>query len=97
MIASAAAEAPARIVVNLPANAKLTVDDQATTSQSDQRTLISPSLKPGEEYHYTLKAEIQRDGKPMSETKRVVVQAGREVNVRFDFDKERENLPQTQQ
>jgi uncharacterized protein (TIGR03000 family) len=88
MANAGAAEAPATIIVNLPPDAKLTVDDLPTTSVSDRRTFISPPLKPGEEYNYTLKAEIQRNGKPMSATKQVVVQAGREANVRFDFDRE---------
>ena len=76
----------ATLVVRLPAEAKLTVDDQPTTSKSDRRTLISPPLFNGKEYYYTLKAEVIRDGKPISETRRVTVRAGRESEVKFDFN-----------
>jgi uncharacterized protein (TIGR03000 family) len=78
------ADAPATLVVNLPAEAKLTIQDQPTTSQSAQRTFVSPPLKQGESYTYTLKAEMNRDGKPMMLTKEVLVQAGRLSEVNFD-------------
>jgi uncharacterized protein (TIGR03000 family) len=76
----------ATLVVRLPADATLTVDDQATTSRSDRRTLMSPPLQNNREYYYTLRADVIRDGKPISETKRVTVRAGRESEVKFDFN-----------
>jgi uncharacterized protein (TIGR03000 family) len=78
-------DAPATLIVNLPPDAKLTIEDQPTRSQSAQRTFVSPPLKQGESYKYTLKAEINRDGKPMTMTKEVPVQAGRRAEVNFDF------------
>jgi len=57
--------APATIVVELPADAKLLIDNEATTSTGNSRVFQSPVLNPGKEYHYTLKAEIVRDGKPV--------------------------------
>jgi uncharacterized protein (TIGR03000 family) len=78
-------EAAATIVVNLPADARLIVNDQTTTSTSDRRMFRSPPLKPGEEYSYTFKAEINRDGKPITATKQVSVRAGRQTEVQFEF------------
>jgi uncharacterized protein (TIGR03000 family) len=81
------AEAPATIVVNLPSNAKLMVDDQPTQSQSARRVFTSPPIAAGQRFHYTLKAEVESNGKPTSVTKEVLVEAGHETQVTFDFAK----------
>jgi len=78
------AAAPATIIVSLPADAKLFIDGAATTSTAARRVFVSPELNPGKEFHYTLKAEFAREGKPVTETKRVAVTAGNETNVLFD-------------
>jgi len=77
--------APATIVVSVPAEAKLSVDDVATQSTSATRVFASPALERGKEYYYTLKAEITRDGKSVTATKRVAVHAGEESRVSLDF------------
>jgi len=76
-------EAPsaAKIIVSLPADARLTVDGAVTTSTSDRRVFESPELAPGKTYSYTLKAEFTQDGKPVVVTKEVSIKAGAEVNV----------------
>jgi uncharacterized protein (TIGR03000 family) len=70
------APAPATIVVDLPADAKLLIDNEATTSIGSSRVFTSPTLNPGKEYHYTLKAEIVRDGKTVQAEKVIAVKAG---------------------
>jgi uncharacterized protein (TIGR03000 family) len=77
--------APATIVVNLPAAAKLTVDGKPTTSTSDRRVFVSPALERGMEYFYTLKAEVVRDGKTEMRTEKVTVRAGEETKVQINF------------
>jgi len=72
--------APATIVVNLPAQAKLTIDGNATTSSSDRRVFVSPALEAGQEYYYTLKAELNGQVKE----ERVTVRAGQEVTVKIE-------------
>ena len=69
------------IVVSLPADAKLTVDGEATTSTSDQRVFVSPALPTGQDYHYTLQAEVVVDGKSVTVSKTVSVRAGEESHV----------------
>jgi uncharacterized protein (TIGR03000 family) len=54
--------------------------------QSDRRTFISPALKQGASYTYTLKAEINRNGGPKIATKEVTVRAGGVTEVNFDFE-----------
>jgi uncharacterized protein (TIGR03000 family) len=73
--------APATIIVSLPADAKLTIDDAATISTSAVRVFTSPTLPVGQEFHYTLKAEFVRDGKPVVDSKEVTVRAGEETRV----------------
>jgi uncharacterized protein (TIGR03000 family) len=77
--------APATIVVSLPADATLRVDDYTTTSKSATRVFVSPTLDAGKEFWYTLTGEIQRDGKPVVATKRISVRAGEETRVEFEF------------
>jgi uncharacterized protein (TIGR03000 family) len=76
---------PARIVVSLPADAKLTVDGTPTTSTSSTRVFVSPALEPGQQYQYTFRAEVVRKGERQSATKQVVVRAGHESRVQFDL------------
>jgi uncharacterized protein (TIGR03000 family) len=62
------------------------IDDGATKSTSETRTFISPALEQGKkEFHYTLKAEMTRDGKPMSQTKTITVRPGQTTEVNLDF------------
>ena len=63
--------APAIIVVSLPAEAKLLVDDAATTSTSGRRVFASPALEPGKDFYYTLKGEWLHDGSLHTTTQRV--------------------------
>jgi uncharacterized protein (TIGR03000 family) len=77
----AMAPAPARIIVSLPADAKLTFDGASTTSTSTERVFVSPDLEPNRDFRYTLRAEVLRDGKPMSVEQTVAVRAGMESRV----------------
>jgi uncharacterized protein (TIGR03000 family) len=66
----------ATLIVNLPEDATLTIDGEATTSTSAQRVFVSPALEQGKEYEYTLKAQVVRDGKPQIATAKVTVRPG---------------------
>jgi uncharacterized protein (TIGR03000 family) len=76
-----AGSAPATITVNLPADAKLLIDGNATTSTSERRVFVSPTLEAGQEYYYTIKAELKGEIRE----ERVSVTAGQEVNVKVEF------------
>jgi len=77
--------APATIVVTLPVDAKLTIDDTATKATSGTRVFSSPVLEPGKDYFYTLKAEMIQDGKPVTASKRISVRAGEETRVNLEL------------
>jgi uncharacterized protein (TIGR03000 family) len=80
--------APATIVVSLPADARLFVDGAPTTSTSERRALISPVLEFGSTYVYTVRAEVVRDGRTVEQTQQVTVRSGEATPVRFDFSTE---------
>jgi len=77
--------APATIVVTLPADARLTVDGNATRATSERRTFTTPVLEFGSDYVYTIRAEVVRDGRSVVETQQVTVRGGETTNVPFSF------------
>jgi uncharacterized protein (TIGR03000 family) len=81
----AALPAPATIIVNLPTDAKLAIDDFMTTSTSSPRIFATPTLERGKDFTYMLKAEIQRDGRTLTTTQMVTVRAGQESRVELQF------------
>jgi uncharacterized protein (TIGR03000 family) len=74
---------PARIRVKLPADADLYVDGVRVPMTSEVRSFQTPKLEPGRSYYYTLKADVVRDGRTVSASKRVTVEAGKEETVEF--------------
>ncbi|HXG08557.1 MAG TPA: TIGR03000 domain-containing protein [Gemmataceae bacterium] len=76
--------APARITVRLPADARLYVDEVLCTLTSDTRSFQTPPLEVGKTYAYTLKAEVQRNGRTQTESRRILVQAGKQTTVEFN-------------
>jgi uncharacterized protein (TIGR03000 family) len=73
----------ATVVVKLPADAKLYVDDVLCPMTSNKRSFRTPRLEQGRRYYYTLKVEATREGKPVKESRRVYLEAGKKVNVDF--------------
>ena len=82
---SAAGDAPATIVVRLPADATLMIDGAPTSSTQGVRRFVSPPLQPGKDYQYTLKAQVTRDGQKVERTRDVTVRAGQPSEVTFDL------------
>jgi uncharacterized protein (TIGR03000 family) len=68
--------APATIVVSLPADAVLKVDGMTTKTTSQLRSFSTPQLPYGQAFHYTLTAEIVRDGQTLTTTQQVTVRGG---------------------
>jgi uncharacterized protein (TIGR03000 family) len=79
----AAAQSRARLIVELPAGAKLYVDDAPISDAGTQKSFRTPVLEKDQDFFYEIRAEVIRDGKPVSETRRVIVKSG-EV-IRTDF------------
>jgi uncharacterized protein (TIGR03000 family) len=75
----------ATLIVSLPADAKLTIDGAETASKSAVRTFISPELKSGVDYVYTLKAEMVSNGQTVTAEKQVTVRAGVETRATIEM------------
>jgi uncharacterized protein (TIGR03000 family) len=73
----------ALIEVRVPPVAQVTFDGEATRQQGPDRIFSSPSLEPGKNYHYDVKARWTENGKPMEQTRRVEVRAGQRTTVDF--------------
>lgn len=71
------------IVVKLPPSARLLVDEHPTTQTGPERTLITPSLPPGQTFTYELTAAWDEGGKQRKEIRQVTVRAGRQSAVDF--------------
>jgi uncharacterized protein (TIGR03000 family) len=77
-----AAPSPARVIVELPENARFYVDEQAIKA-TGRRVFSTPALEPGQTYFYDLRVEVDIDGKTQSQSRRVVVRAGQEIRASF--------------
>ena len=76
--------APASVIVSLPADARLLANGIRTTQTSAERHFTTPALEAGRVYHYNFTVEVVRDGRPITETRQVEVQAGLETRVSFN-------------
>jgi uncharacterized protein (TIGR03000 family) len=74
----------AKVIVNLPEDAKLYIDGRLMKTASAHRVFSTPTLEPGQLYYYELRAEVSRDGKTVSQEKRVIVAAGQQVEAAFN-------------
>jgi uncharacterized protein (TIGR03000 family) len=84
VLPDARAARPARLVVTLPAEARLTVDGLGTRSTSERRVFITPPPDPGTVYYYALEATVTRDGERFTAVRRVRVRAGEETVVTME-------------
>jgi uncharacterized protein (TIGR03000 family) len=73
----------AKLVVSLPADAKLYVDDQLMKATSARRVFRTPQLEAGQAYYYVLRAEVVREGKALAQTKRVIIRPGEDAEASF--------------
>jgi uncharacterized protein (TIGR03000 family) len=81
----------ARVIVDVPSDAKLFIDDQPMKTTSSHRVFSTPALEPGQAYYYIVRVEVMRDGKPVADSKRVIVRAGEEA--RADFTQVAQTTP----
>jgi uncharacterized protein (TIGR03000 family) len=74
----------AKLIVEVPVDAKLYIDDQPMKTTSTRRVFSTPALEPGQAYYYVVRVEVMRDGKPQSDTRRVIVRAGEVAQADFN-------------
>jgi len=73
------------IKVDVPEATKVYVNDRLTTSTGGNRQFISRDLHKGLDYTFRIRAELERDGKKLTSTRKLTVQAGQTISVNFDF------------
>lgn len=72
------------IIVNLPADATLYVNEQVSNPGANVRTFISPDLEPGKTYFYTIRCDLKRNDRIVTETQKIYFHPGSEVPVNFN-------------
>jgi uncharacterized protein (TIGR03000 family) len=77
--------APARILVHLPADARLTIDGNATKSTSSSRLFNSPTLNAQGLHFYEFQAIVERNGMQITINRLVRVQAGATTEVNIEI------------
>jgi uncharacterized protein (TIGR03000 family) len=76
-------DGPAKVIVKAPLDVKVTVNGQETPRTATEAAFRTPTLQAGQLYSYEFRGEVVRNGKPVTQTKRVYVQAGQESRVDF--------------
>lgn len=65
-----------KVVIEVPENAKLFVDDNLMKDGGTQRVFQTPPLNPNETYYYEIRVEVMNEGKVSSTTQKLVVRPG---------------------
>jgi uncharacterized protein (TIGR03000 family) len=65
-----------RLEVQLPEGARLYVDDQLVDGTDTQRSFRTPILDPRQLYFYEVRVEVTQDGRPSSQTRRILIRSG---------------------
>jgi uncharacterized protein (TIGR03000 family) len=73
----------AKLIVEVPADAKLYIDDKLTKATSARREFKTPALTPGQAYFYDVRAEVVREGRTRSATQRVIIRPGQVYRADF--------------
>jgi len=73
------------MAVRLPADAKLYENDRPTQNTGVVRRYEATGLRAGTNYRYVMRAEVVRDGRTLSQEKVILVRAGEQAELAFDF------------
>jgi uncharacterized protein (TIGR03000 family) len=71
----------AELIVRVPANAELWLNDQRMQQTGRVREFDTPPLDPSGDYHYNIRASWAENGKSMESDRNVVVHAGDRLNI----------------
>ena len=83
-------EKVAHILVEVPADAEVWIEDQKTQQGGASRWFISPALEANLVYEYRIRARWTEQGQQVEQTQRVRVQAGERPTVSFPTGGKRE-------
>jgi uncharacterized protein (TIGR03000 family) len=77
----------AHIWLRVPESAEIWVNGVKTKQTGESRYFFSPPLTPGKKYSYQMRLRWTKDGKPVEERQRILVQAG--LRIHRDFTRSR--------
>lgn len=81
-------QSQAKVIFELPQDAKLFVDDVLIENAGARKTFRTPALKKGEQYYYELRAEVIRDGKKIVENRKITLSAGDVIQAKFNINRD---------
>jgi uncharacterized protein (TIGR03000 family) len=73
------------LTVTVPQDAKVYVNDYLTKSTGTERTYVSGGLQAGRTYKYEIRAEMEQNGKTVTEKKTIELRAGRTEELAFSL------------
>jgi uncharacterized protein (TIGR03000 family) len=65
----------------VPSDAKIWFDESPTNQTGALRSFESPPLSEGKDYSYQVRIQWKRDGKDVSEDRKIIVHAGDVINL----------------
>jgi len=74
----------AQLIIEKPADAKIFVDNMPVKSEGATQSFATPVLDPSQAYFYMVRVEMVRDGKSVSEARKVIVHAGQTIQETFN-------------
>ncbi|MFV1964161.1 MAG: fibronectin type III domain-containing protein [Pirellulaceae bacterium] len=76
----------AMLKLRVPKDAVVIINDYTTNSIGSERRYVSRGLEPGRKYRFEIRADLNRGGETVSQTKVVQLEATKVVDLVFDFD-----------
>jgi uncharacterized protein (TIGR03000 family) len=76
------------ISIGLPASAKVFVNGNETTSTGDLRHFVSRGVSSNDTYRFEIRAEMEQDGKVVSESRQIILSGGQTQELNFDLESE---------
>jgi uncharacterized protein (TIGR03000 family) len=76
----------AHLNINVPADAKVYLENKLMTVTGTDRHFVTPELPKGSTFVYTVKVEVERDGQTLTKTTEAKIAAGQEIAVSVKFD-----------
>ena len=67
--------------MHVPTDARVWIEDEATSTSGADRSFVSPPLTPGREYVYHIRAQWDENGKTVERKREVTVHAGDRIDL----------------
>jgi uncharacterized protein (TIGR03000 family) len=74
---------PAQVVIKAATDVKVSFNGTATNRKTAEETFKTPDLQPGRTYAYDVVAQVSKDGKTYTTSKKITVRAGERSEVSF--------------